>query len=332
VAASGGGAAVLIAVFAAVVSLVALLLVGWRWRRGGGGEPSVVGISREVLLEGRSDDVGEFRGFALASAVPGGAGEARFLVDDPRKPAPVWVSAGEVSRSASDLPARAPVIGYVTVPPGRSDHEEQAFEDIEAACGQRGWALLEIVRDQEQTRMLERPGLSYALRQIAGGQASALVVSDLQRLTRSLVDLGALLEWFREANATLIALDLELDTTTSHGDHIASTLITLSQWERQRIAQRTRSGLARVKAEGHASGRPAVADNPELVARIAALRQRGMTLQAISDQLNDERVPTLRGGTKWRPSSVQAALGYKRPSARNPKDQLPPTHPQQQHG
>ena len=72
-----------------------------------------------------------------------------------------------------------------------------------------------------------------------------------------------------------------------------------------------------------------MADHPELLARIAAMRQAGMTLQAISDQLNDEHIPTLRGGAKWRPSSVQAALGYKRPSARNPKDQLPPTHPQQ---
>jgi hypothetical protein len=38
-----------------------------------------------------------------------------------------------------------------------------------------------------------------------------------------------------------------------------------------------------------------------------------MTLQAIADTLNAEGVPTLRGGAEWRPSSVQAAAGYKRP-------------------
>ena len=43
------------------------------------------------------------------------------------------------------------------------------------------------------------------------------------------------------------------------------------------------------------------------------MRARGMTLQAIADTLNAEGVPTLRGGTEWRPSSVQAAAGYKRP-------------------
>ena len=43
------------------------------------------------------------------------------------------------------------------------------------------------------------------------------------------------------------------------------------------------------------------------------MRASGMTLQAIADTLNSEGVPTLRGGSEWRPSSVQAATGYKRP-------------------
>ena len=37
-----------------------------------------------------------------------------------------------------------------------------------------------------------------------------------------------------------------------------------------------------------------------------------MTLQAIADRLNEEGVPTVRGGAEWRPSSIQAAAGYKR--------------------
>jgi hypothetical protein len=37
-----------------------------------------------------------------------------------------------------------------------------------------------------------------------------------------------------------------------------------------------------------------------------------MTLQAIADRLNEDGVPTVRGGAKWRHSSVQAAAGYRR--------------------
>ena len=45
-----------------------------------------------------------------------------------------------------------------------------------------------------------------------------------------------------------------------------------------------------------------------------------MTLREIADQLNAERVPTLRGGSQWRPSSIQVALGYRRPGPRDRGD------------
>jgi DNA invertase Pin-like site-specific DNA recombinase len=187
------------------------------------------------------------------------------------------------------------------------------------------------VRDDESTRMLDRPGLEYALKQVAAGAARALIISDLQRLTRSMSDVGALLEWFGDADATLVALDLGLDTSSPHGDDVTRALMRLAEWERARTAARARTGLTGVGAKRPLTGRPSIADNPELLSRIAAMRRAGMTLQAISDQLNEEGVPTVRGGSLWRPSSVQAALGYKRPAARSAKEQLPPTHPHEQH-
>jgi hypothetical protein len=80
----------------------------------------------------------------------------------------------------------------------------------------------------------------------------------------------------------------------------------------------TESGrlVALADARVRDGGRSAVADIPELHERIADMREHGMTLQAIADRLNAEGVPTLRGGAKWRPSSVQRATGYLRPSGR----------------
>ena len=71
-----------------------------------------------------------------------------------------------------------------------------------------------------------------------------------------------------------------------------------------------KNGLAAARA-----GRPSVEDRPELASRIREMRASGMTLQSIDDTLNDEEVPTVRGGERWRPSSVQAVLGYKRSRA-----------------
>jgi DNA invertase Pin-like site-specific DNA recombinase len=218
-----------------------------------------------------------------------------------------------------------PVIGYAIHAPGapRADADGPAAS-IAGACDGAGWELLEVVTDRDTGRGLQRPGLDYALCQIAERKVRGLVVSDMRRVTRSVIDLGALMEWFRDAGAVLVALDLGIDTSTPAGQDVAATLIRLGRWEREHIARRTRMGMAQVRADGRRTGPPAVVDRPELAERITAMRATGMTLQAIADHLNADGVPTIRGGTMWRPSSVQSALGYRRPGPRRPRDQLPP--------
>jgi DNA invertase Pin-like site-specific DNA recombinase/peptidoglycan hydrolase-like protein with peptidoglycan-binding domain len=239
--------------------------------------------------------------------------------DDTARPAPA--AAGNGGLSPAHRPNGRSVIGYVTVSADSGSNEaERSSAAIQATCERSNWNLLEVIGDREDRRTLERPGLGYALERIADGHANGLVVSDLQSLSRSIVDLGALMAWFRDANATLIALDLGIDTSTAEGNHVAAILIALSARAHERIADRTRNRLAERRANGASNGRPAVRDRPELMERIATMRAGGLTLQAIADQLNAENVPTMRGGTKWRPSSIQAAIGYRRPG---PRDHLP---------
>ena len=323
--------------FAIIVSALlgmlgaAFAVLAVRWRRSHRRiTPILAPINRELFLEGRSEDerVGEFRGQALVTRLHAEEEQEQtsYLVDDVRKSAPVWVRGEDVERRTSGLAAGEAVIGYVTLSPDAQPSDaDVSVHAIEAACERSEWELIEVVTDRENgVSSLERPGLSRALEQIADGQARGLVVSDLRRLSRSIVDLGALVEWFRDAHAALVALDLGIDTSTPTGHELAATLVKLSGWERERIARRARSGLAAVPTPAKPGGRAAVADRPALLERINAMRAANMTLQAIADQLNAEGVPTMRGGQMWRPSSVQAALGYKRPGTRgNARDELP---------
>ena len=118
-------------------------------------------------------------------------------------------------------------------------------------------------------------------------------------------------------------VDIDLDTDTEEGRLAADALVKVGGLERTRLEQRTRKGLEAARDRRRSSGRPAVADRPSLKQRIADMRASGMTLQAIADTLNDEGVPTVRGGAEWRPSSVQAAAGYKRPSRRSRDERRP---------
>jgi DNA invertase Pin-like site-specific DNA recombinase len=254
-------------------------------------------------------------------AEPARAGGAMPLVYEASTASPASPDGAPAPTTTSRLTPGSAVLGYLTVASDRGAGEDvESTTAIEAACERAGWDLIEIVRDRDEGATFDRPGLRSALERITEGEAKALVVSHLERVGRSIVELGALTAWFRDADATLVALDLDIDTSTPEGEHVASTLIALSARDHQRIASGTRRGLAKGRAAGRPSGRPAVSHRPELVERIAGMRAANMTLRAIADQLNAERVPTLRGGTKWRPSSIQAALGYRRPS---PRDRLP---------
>jgi DNA invertase Pin-like site-specific DNA recombinase/peptidoglycan hydrolase-like protein with peptidoglycan-binding domain len=330
-------APLLIAGLAALAGAAALLV-----RLGAAAPATFVPIAHGVVAEGRSGagSIGGFRGrvhaVVLGTRGPLRRPEARYLVNDPGKPGPFWVGHGEVDRlvgqvaageraaaSANGAPAREPrALGYATVPRSeRSDGallREQAAA-IEAHCERRGWRLLELVRDVEEARVkgLERPGLGYALERLARGEAACLVVAQLRRLSPSAAELGRILESIAAGGGRLVALDVELDTAQAAGRKAANVLIAVGQRERERVGERTRKGLAAARARGRRIARPAVGDVPELKQRIATMRARGMTLQAIADRLNEEGVPTLRGGERWRPSSVQAAVGYRRPPRRS---------------
>jgi DNA invertase Pin-like site-specific DNA recombinase len=230
------------------------------------------------------------------------------------------------------------VLGYASVsgPAGsvKSEELKSQADVIARECERRGLALLELVgeREPQNGKGLERPGLSYALERIAAREARGLVVSDLSRLTHSAADLGSIIEWFTRAQARLVAVAHALDTEDEAGRLAANMLVEVSGWERARLSERTRQGLQAARRNGRGAGRPAVTDDPGLRDRILRMRSEGMTLQAIADALNAEGVPTLRGGAKWRHSSVQTAAGYKRPKKRPPRDRLPgPDRPNPKH-
>jgi DNA invertase Pin-like site-specific DNA recombinase/peptidoglycan hydrolase-like protein with peptidoglycan-binding domain len=268
---------------------------------------------------------------ALAAALAAGlaAGAQRVRAAIRRRPAEIETGERRPQLTAVAPPSpQAPtsVVGYLALTRA-NDHDrtlDTTARAIAAWCEDRGWRLSRIVHDVESAgdRISDRPGLAYALDEIAAGRVAGLVVARLSDLTRSVTELAQLLYWLNEAEAFVIALDYELDTSTAAGELAAGALIEIGDWQRGLITDRTRPGLDAMRAQAAASRR-SVRDNPQLSARILALRAQGMSLQAISDILNAEGVPTLRGGTQWRPSSVQAATGYKRPPAS--RDLLPLT-------
>ncbi len=224
-------------------------------------------------------------------------------------------AASALTRQISPENERA--LGYTTVarPEDAESQLRAEARQIQLACKKRGMRLKKLVRDLESQggADLTRPGLSFALERLGNGEYTCLVVTSLDRLTRSAANLGTLIYRLEEHRTRLVVVDIDLDTGTEEGRLAARALVKVSGLERGKLEGQGRRGHDTGPGKRRSSGRPAVADRPTLRRRIAEMRTGGMTLQAIADTLNEEGVPTLRGGAQWRPSSVQAAAGYKRP-------------------
>jgi DNA invertase Pin-like site-specific DNA recombinase len=179
---------------------------------------------------------------------------------------------------------------------------------IEDEASRREWAVVEFFEDAGYSaRDLRRPGIQAALEILKLGHADALVVAKLDRLSRSLLDFAGLMARAQRESWGIVALDVNVDTSTPAGEAMANVLATFAQFERRLIGQRTREALAIKRAQGVRLGRPrSISD--ELAARISRERGEGRTLQSIADELNADKVPTGQGGVRWYPSTVRAVL------------------------
>jgi site-specific DNA recombinase len=162
---------------------------------------------------------------------------------------------------------------------------------------------------------LNRPGLQKALSILQGGQAAGIIVAKLDRLTRSIVDMNFLIqEYFIESAknpSSLFSVADQVDTRTAGGRLVLNILMSVAQWEREAIGERTKAALSYKKSLGVKLGRPLKKyEDPEEVKTlnyIHHLQEGGMSLRAIARRLEAESCRTARGG-KWRGGTVKYML------------------------
>src|SRR5258708_27473430 len=85
-------------------------------------------------------------------------------------------------------------------------------------------------------------GPQRALGMLKRSEAEALLIARLDRLTRSVLDLGSLVErYFAQGKAALFSVGKQIDTRSAAGRLVLNVLASVSQWERQAIGERTSS-------------------------------------------------------------------------------------------
>jgi site-specific DNA recombinase len=214
-------------------------------------------------------------------------------------------------------------VGYVRV-----STDEQARDGVSldaqrarilAYAEAKGLTLSAILADEGYSgKNLNRPALRELLSLCDRGEVVSVIVLKLDRLTRRTRHLLSMVEdVFLAKQIELHSVSESLDTSTPHGRFVLTLFGGLAQMERELIAERTKAALAYkrqqcqptshaplgFKANGSRERMEPVREELEIVWQILAMWRSGSSYAFIAATLNDDGVPTKRGG-RWHHSTV----------------------------
>lgn len=201
---------------------------------------------------------------------------------------------------------RTRAVGYIRVSTEKQAEHGVSLDaqraKLEAYAALYEIDLVEVVVDAGvSAKTLARPGLDRARTLLRADDVSAIVVVKLDRLTRSVRDLGTLVdEQFVDGRPALLSVSEQIDTRSAAGRLVLNVLASLGQWERESAGERTAAALAYKASRGEfigggvpfgyrlaEDGVRLVEHEPEqrTLATAAALRARGLTLARIAIEL-----------------------------------------------
>ena len=218
------------------------------------------------------------------------------------------------------------VVGYIRV-----STEEQAESGSSLGVQRRkiteyasvyGLPLSEVIEDGGQSaKDMNRPGVQRILQMIQKRDVSTIIVHKLDRLTRSVRDLGTILDLCEKKGIALMSVEEKLDTSCAAGRMVLNIMATVSQWEREVIGERTATVL-RAKREnrqkfnstapyGFRFDGPAMIEEPTEQAVVNSVRQlcgEGKGYREVGRELARQGFKTRSGSSTWNAQTVKNIL------------------------
>lgn len=133
--------------------------------------------------------------------------------------------------------------------------------------------------DKNSATYLQRPWFKLMLKQIQAGDT--LIVYSVSRLFRDTEKLLAFFKMMKAKGVKIKSLTETLDLETSQGRMVATMQAAVDQYEREKIGDRTRDGMAERVRQGVQMGRkPKV--SPAKAVTMKDMRKRGVKVPVIA--------------------------------------------------
>jgi len=221
------------------------------------------------------------------------------------------------------------VDGYVRVSRVGGRHGERFIsptvqrEAIEGWATARGARVLEVFEELDESGgRADRPLLEQALRRVEGGLSQGVVVAKVDRFGRSLISGLAAIERIRAAGGTFFSIQDGLDTSTDTGRLVLRIMLSLAEWETERIRASWQTTYAKAIARGvhPGSGAPVgyrrtrsgrLRPDPrtaDVVTEVFRRRAAGETAAALGRWLEAQGIRTAGGNRGWSQTSIGLLL------------------------
>ncbi len=213
------------------------------------------------------------------------------------------------------------LIGYVRV---SSDSQEdntslvEQQERIHYYCAAMGHKLIETRSEVASGSNMNRPILQTIIDSLPN--IDGIIVLKLDRLSRSVLDTVKLISELNQDDKNLVAVEQQLDTSSSSGRLFVNIMASFSEYERELINERTQGGRKyKASKGGYAYGKPRFgmkAVNKELIEDeeqqrtikvIKNHRRSGKSFYEIAKYLNENGFQT-KQGKQWHDTSVKNVL------------------------
>lgn len=188
-------------------------------------------------------------------------------------------------------------------------------ERLEMYCKFNGYEIKEYYTDAGISAKTgnHRPEFERMLEDGKNGKINMIIAYKLDRITRSIRDWEALMDYSEKYKVALAFVSDNIDTTNANGKMVSRIMMSVSQNEIERTSERTKDGLAGAIKEGHIPHRACLGYKHEnkrlvidhttkdIIVRIFELYHNGYSYQKISNLFNEEKV---LGKTNWRDSTI----------------------------
>src|SRR5438876_3933156 len=177
---------------------------------------------------------------------------------------------------------------------------ENQLQELRRYVEARAWTAVEYVDKGVSGAKDRRAALDRLVADAKRRRFDVLVCWRLDRLGRNLRHLVTLLDELQAVGVGFVTLGEGIDTATPAGRLQLHVLSAISQFERDRIAERVRAGPIRARAQGRRLGRPRALVPIERVQKVS-----GLSVDDAAHNLGVSR-STLK---RWRRQMAESGFG-----------------------